>query len=69
MQDETKEQIRDFIKSGKDAVSNAVKNSDESKRFFEKLSEKISDFTGHTTVENKELTYNKNYDPEGEEES
>ena len=69
MNEEIKKPLEDLFTSGKDAIRNAVKSSDESKAFFERLSDKISDFTGQTTVENKELTYNKDYDPEAENRS
>lgn len=65
--DEIRKPLQEAFTAGKDAVSNAVKNSEESQAFFEKLAEKLSVYTGQTTVENTELKYNKNY-PEGEKE-
>lgn len=62
MLDELKKPIEDFLTSGKDALGNAAKNNEESKAFFEKLSDKLSSFAGRTVVENKELKYNKDYD-------
>jgi len=65
MLDELKKPLEEIVTSGKDAISNAVKDSDASKAFFEKLSEKFSEFAGRSVVENKELSYNKEYDKNG----
>lgn len=65
MLEELKKPLEELLTAGKDAVSFAAKDSDESNAFFEKLSEKLSVYAGHATVENTELKYDKNNEPKG----
>ena len=67
MLEELKKPIEELLTAGKDAVSNAARNNEESNIVFEKLSEKLSVYAGHATVENTELKYDKNYEPKGNE--
>ena len=64
MLEELKKPVEELLSAGK----NAALHSNESEQFFEKLSEKFSIYTGRTIVENTELKYNKNYDPEEKKE-
>lgn len=59
MLEEMKKPLEDLIDSGKKLLENAGKNDEGSNAFFEKLSEKIAAYTGHTTVPNEKLKYNK----------
>ena len=68
MLDELKKPLEELLSTVKDTVQNAERTDEKSNVFFEKLSEKVSLFSGHATVENKELKYNKAYDPEEQKE-
>ena len=59
MLDDIKKPIEDLIDSGKKILENAGKNDEGSNIFFEKLSERIAKYIGHTTIPNEKLKYNK----------
>ena len=64
MLDEFKKPLEDLLVSGKKILENAGKSDESSDSFFEKLSEKIAKFTGHKTVPNEKLKYNKSGEDE-----
>lgn len=64
MLDEIKKPLEDLVASGKKVLENAVKNDEGNNRFFEKIAEKIAAYTGHTTVPNEKLKYNKSGEDE-----
>ena len=64
MLDEIKKPLEDLVASGKKILENAGKNDESSDSFFEKLSEKIARYTGHKTVPNEKLKYNKSGEDE-----
>ncbi|MBR6230643.1 MAG: hypothetical protein IKR00_01760 [Lachnospiraceae bacterium] len=64
MLDEIKKPLEDLVASGKKVLENAVKSDEGSDSFFEKLSERIARYTGHKTVPNEKLKYNKSGEDE-----